>query len=643
MSPQLGQVQELARQSLTTFVSASVLVLAGCQDTVLSHVGKDGNERPIAYASRTLSKAESNYSQIEKEALGIIFGVHKFHEYLYGRHFLLITDHKPLKTILGPKTGVPALAAARLQRWAVQLSAYTYDIQFRSTTEHGNADALSRLPLQSNQELSAVDARTFNIHQIEALPVMADQIRRATQRDPALSKVIKYTQTGWPAADQIPDFLRPYYVRQQELTVEAGCLLWGMRVIIPKALQNRLLKELHREHLGIVRTKSLARSHIWWPKLDDQITEEVKSCQACHEAKGKPPKALLHPWSWPTKPWQRIHVDFAGPFQGQTFLLVVDAHSKWGEVIEMKSSTAVKTISVLRHLFATYGLPLQLVSDNGPQFVSKEFEVFMKNNGVKHTRSSPYHPASNGEAERFVRTFKEALKASKYSNLPFQHRVENFLLTYRSTRHSTTRETPSKLFLGRELRTWLDLLKPDCQNQVLIKQSNQKQQHDQHARNRVFEVDQKVMVRNMRPGPAWIPGVNIQQMGPVSYLVDVHGEKPWKCHVDQLKELMGESEVIPVEVSPQLEPMEPQEVFVPEDLEPPISVQPDELREDSIDGPAASVSQESSVTTEPGPTSTHRDSGDATSTSRSKTRSRYKPSVQKTYPRRVRKPPDYYH
>ena len=175
---------------------------------------------------------------------------------------MLITDHKPLKTILGPKTGVPAVAAARLQRWAVQLSAYTYDIQFRSTTEHGNADVLSRLPLQSNQELSAVDARTFNIHQIEALPVMADQIRRATQRDPALSKVIRYTQTGWPAADQIPDFLRPYYVRQQELTVEAGCLLWGMRVIIPKALQNRLLKELHQEHLGIVRTKSLARSHI---------------------------------------------------------------------------------------------------------------------------------------------------------------------------------------------------------------------------------------------------------------------------------------------------------------------------------------------------------------------------------------------
>ena len=250
----------------------------------------------------------------------------------------------------------------------------------------------------------------------------------------------------------------------------------------------------------------------------------------------------------------------------------------------MKSTTAVKTISVLRHIFATYGLPLQLVSDNGPQFVSKEFEVFMKNNGVKHTRSSPYHPASNGEAESFVRTFKEALKANKYSNLPFQHRVENFLLTYRSTRHSTMRETPSKLFLGRELRTRLDLLKLDCQNQVLVKQSNQKQQHDQHARNRVFEVDQKVMVRNMRPGPTWIPGVIIQQIGPVSYLVDVHGEKPWKCQVDQFKELMGESEVIPVEVSPQLEPMEPQEVFVPEDynLEPPVSVQPDELREDSI-------------------------------------------------------------
>ena len=99
-------------------------------------------ERPIAFASQSLSKSKKNYSQIDKEALGLVHGVQKFHTYLYGRRFTLMTDHKPL-TILGSKKGVPAVAAARLHRWALLLAVYNYDIEFRSTTDHGNADALS--------------------------------------------------------------------------------------------------------------------------------------------------------------------------------------------------------------------------------------------------------------------------------------------------------------------------------------------------------------------------------------------------------------------------------------------------------------------------------------------------------------------
>ena len=98
---------------------------------VLSHVLPDGSEHPVAFASRTLTSAEKNYAQLEKEALAIIFGIKRFHQYLYGRKFCLITDHRPLTTILGPKDGTPQLAAARLQRWAMMLSAYSYDIVFR--------------------------------------------------------------------------------------------------------------------------------------------------------------------------------------------------------------------------------------------------------------------------------------------------------------------------------------------------------------------------------------------------------------------------------------------------------------------------------------------------------------------------------
>ena len=118
---------------------------------VLTQVSEEGTERPIAYVSRTLSDAERNYAQIEKEALAIIFGVKRFHVYLYGRKFLLLTDHKPLTTIFGPKTGLPVVAASRLQRWALVLSAYQYDVKFRATEEHGNVDGLSRLPLKGER------------------------------------------------------------------------------------------------------------------------------------------------------------------------------------------------------------------------------------------------------------------------------------------------------------------------------------------------------------------------------------------------------------------------------------------------------------------------------------------------------------
>ena len=143
---------------------------------VISHVFPNGTEQPIAFASRTLTPAEKNYPQIEKEALSLVFGVQKFHQYLYARKFVLVTDHKPLCAILGPKKGIPTLAAARLQRWAILLSAYTYDIEYRPTELHGNADALSRLPLPTNEtEKGVCFDSIFNLSQLEALPITNDK------------------------------------------------------------------------------------------------------------------------------------------------------------------------------------------------------------------------------------------------------------------------------------------------------------------------------------------------------------------------------------------------------------------------------------------------------------------------------------
>ena len=495
----------------------------------------DGSEHPIAFASRTLSKAEQNYAQLEKEAASLIFGIKKFHQYLYGRKFTLITDHKPLLAILGPKKGVPTLAAARLQRWAVLLSAYSYDIRFKSTSAHANADGLSRLPLPwVTPEGQSPDVAIFNISQIENLPVTASEVRQATRTDPVLSKVMEFTQQGWPQS-VIKD-LEPFKGKASELTIESECLLWGVRVIIPSKLQGSVLKELHATHPGVSRMKSIARSHVWWPGLDRNIEELAKSCLSCSKVKQAPPVAPLHPWLWPAKPWQRIHVDYAGPFLNKMFIIIIDAHSKWPEVYEMTTTTSKSTIDVLRHVFASHGLPLQLVSDNGPQFTSVEFAQFLRENGVKHIYSAPYHPASNGLAERFVRTFKQAMKAAEAQPLSVRAKLENFLLGYRSTPHATTGRTPASLFLQRDLRTRLHLLRPSFEEQVVDHQATQKKYHDQHSRTRELVVGQSVMAKNFATGVKWVPGVIIQRQSPLSYTVQTDTGLQWKRHIDNLRD-----------------------------------------------------------------------------------------------------------
>lgn len=144
----------------------------------------------------------------------------------------------------------------------------------------------------------------------------------------------------------------------------------------------KLLAELHRDHSGIFKMKSIARSYIWWPGLDKSIERVAKSCLECQAVKNSPPVAPLHPWVWPSRVFQPVHIDFAGPFQGAMFLVAVDAYSKWPEVFIMQTTTVTKTIEHLHHMVSLYGLPEQIVSDNGPVY-------FMKRNGVKHTRSAP--------------------------------------------------------------------------------------------------------------------------------------------------------------------------------------------------------------------------------------------------------------
>ena len=214
----------------------------------------------------------------------MIFGVKKFHKYLYGRSFTLVTDHRPLVTILGPTKAVPPLAAARMQRWALILQAYSYDVEYRPGSEHCNADALSRLPYK---QTDSPEAEVFFFLSIEELPISAADISLATRRESVLARVLKYTLTGWP--NYVTDEeLKPYFTRKHELSTEQGCLLWGTRTIIPNSLRIRLLRELHEDHQGIIAMKAIARSYMWWPRLMMTLKHKrraVKSVKQCNLAR----------------------------------------------------------------------------------------------------------------------------------------------------------------------------------------------------------------------------------------------------------------------------------------------------------------------------------------------------------------------
>ena len=498
---------------------------------VISH-RLDNDDRPIAYASRTLTSAERNYSQIEKEALSIIFGITKFHQFLYGRKFTLLTDHKPLTLILGPKKGIPVLAASRLQRWAIQLSAYQYDISYRSTTKNGNADMLSRFPLpetyNESESIFFIEANEINREQVNSLPITPDKIAKASREDPVLSRIIHFTVNGWPEKSELNTDCEPYYKFRDEFTTEEGCLLRGIRVVIPSKFQDSLLDELHENHPGIVKMRSLARMHIWWLRIETDIESKVKNCIACQQNRSPMAKAPPNPWRWPSKPWQRIHIDYAGPFMNKLYLLVVDAHSKWMEVITMASTTSESTINALRYLFASFGLVEEIVSDNGPQFVSVEFQNFVKANGIKHIRSAPYHPSSNGEAERAVRTFKTAMKTMSSEPGTINQKLARFLLSYRASPHSTTQVSPAELFLGRRIRTRLDVLRPNLGNKIQRKTTPSK------SNVRMFQEGDSIWTRDYRGfSEKWVHGIILHQLGPVTYKVKV-GDLVWKRHVDQI-------------------------------------------------------------------------------------------------------------
>lgn len=515
---------------------------------ILSHKF-DGNEtRPIAFASRTLTMAEKNYSTNHKEALAVVFGTKKYYQYLIGTKFILQTDHKSLLTIFNHNKGIPVMAAGRIQRWALYLSAFDFTIEHIKGGKNFS-DALSRLPLSISGDTDLVEPeneQTYLNFITENFPIKSityTQIKAETRKDRELATVFENIRNNNLAnvPTNIGDInMGPYKLRSNELIIDGDVILWGYRVLIPKTLRQTILQDVHSSHMGIVKTKSICRSYFWWPGIDREIENLIRNCSACNILQPDPRKAELIPWVNPNISWSRIHLDYAGPFHGFYFLIIVDAYSKWIEVFKTKRPNAHFTLNHLYEVVTRYGLPHDIVTDNGTQFNNKDFLDFTKLFKIRHTFTPPGYPATNGQAESSVKIVKKVLKAvfmgTCRSDVDFI--LQKFLFDYRSTKHTVTGETPAKLLLNRELRTRFDLLKPPspAKNIISSQQNQIKNYPGKGSRN--FIVGEIVMVRDYTNSnrKSWADAKIIKINGPRTYMVKLSTSgRIIKRHLNQIR------------------------------------------------------------------------------------------------------------
>lgn len=341
----------------------------------------------ISYASRALSSTEQRYSRLEREALAVLFGCERHHLYQYGSQFSVLTDHRPL---------VPMFTnphAARMERWALRLQQYHMTLHYRPGKDHP-ADYASRHPASilttSRAEKVAEEYINFIISQTTPAALDRITIRQKTSEDGELQAVMTAVSSGkW---DTSPNSFR---MISTELSVpQDSLLLTGGRIVLPASLRCAAVNLAHKGHQGLVKTKQLLRSRVWFPGIDALVDEVMKGCLSCQA------NTMTHH----REPLQMTEMpDFNGPLPtGEHLLAIIDEHCRFPIVETVRSLTASAITHIFDKIFSTFRIPKQLKTDNGPPFNSQQFTTFTQVLRFKHHRVTPLWPEANGEAERFM-------------------------------------------------------------------------------------------------------------------------------------------------------------------------------------------------------------------------------------------------
>lgn len=416
-----------------------------------------GKEHVIAYASRTLSKPERNYTVTEQECLALVFAVQRFRSYLYGRPFQVVTDHHSLCWLVSLRD-----PSGRLARWALRLQEYDFTVSYKSGRKHADADCLSRMPLTT----TLCDADNFDHLIASVTPVFPDKttFENEQRKDVSLEPLF---------AEARASTLAGRFCVREGLLYKRTFSATGSRflLVVPHTLRSSILRAMHDDatsgHLGMTRTLLRTQERFYWPRMRQSVEQYVASCTQCqtHKSVTTAPAGLLQPVTPPSTPFEQVGIDLVGPFprsaKGNRWIVVcADYLTRYCETAALPSATAGEVSSFLLHsIILRHGPPRVIISDRGRQFTADVVEELLRMCGSELRHSTPYHPQTNGLTERTNRTLVNMLSMYVASNHKNWDDVLPFITyAFNTAQHETTGHSPFFLLYVRPPRYTLDTI-----------------------------------------------------------------------------------------------------------------------------------------------------------------------------------------